>query len=120
MNRNHNRSRLRISGVAFALTANLLTATMASMAAYSLQLSGLTEVIVSLAGPVLAGVSTALYTGSRGGMHSFIGGMLSIPILAYVVFANDWRLAILAGSVCALAGALTEKLSAIYRSDGGQ
>jgi hypothetical protein len=116
MSHNNAAPRLRISGIVFAIAANLLAATLASMAARSMQFSGAAELIVTLIGPMLAGFATCLYIGIRGGMHAFIGGMLSVPILAYFVFPGDWRLAILSGAICALIGAFTEKLTTAHNS----
>ena len=45
-----------------------------------------------------------------------IGGMASVPVLAFAVFGPDWQLAVLAGAFCALGGALTEILLRQRRS----
>jgi len=56
----------------------------------------------------MAGVLTALYVRQRGGMHAFIGGLLSIPILALFILPGLWQTAILCSAFCILGGALAE------------
>ncbi len=94
---------LQWSGVLFALAANLLLVTASGMALAS---SG--TIVSTLVAPLVAGALTAFYTRQRGGMHAFLGGMISIPILGGVIFAGLWQLAILAGAFCTLGGAITE------------
>ena len=63
--------------------------------------------------PVLAGVLTAFYVSQRGGIHAFLGGLLSMAPLGLFIFnnfTNPWQLAIFAMSFCTLGGAATELL----------
>jgi hypothetical protein len=53
-------------------------------------------------------VLTAFYVRQRGGVHAFIGGLLSIPILALFILTGLWQTAILCGAFCTLGGAITE------------
>ena len=64
--------------------------------------------LTGIAAPLLAGGLTAYYTGVRGGIHAFSGGLLSIPIFGLFVFPNAWQLAIFAGAFCTLGGAIME------------
>ena len=64
--------------------------------------------LATLVAPVVAGTATALYVKKRGGIHAFIGGLISMPILTYLVFGGVWQFGIFAGAFCGLAGALTE------------
>ncbi len=99
---------LRWSGILFALVANLLFVYLADRLVYALGVSATFEVLATLAAPILAGVATAVYVRVRGGVHALIGGMLSIPLLAFLVFAGVWQFALLAGAFCGLGGALAE------------
>ena len=101
------------TGVIFALAANLLLSTVAAMllersasgAAYSFWF------VPALITPLLAGCLTALYIRQRGGIHAFLGGMLSVPLLGIYIFAGNWPLALFAGSFCTLGGTLTERIT---------
>jgi hypothetical protein len=64
--------------------------------------------VLRLLAPLVAGLMTALYVRQRGGIHAFIGGMITIPLLALLVFYGNWQSALLAGALCALAGAIGE------------
>ncbi len=71
---------IRLTGVLFALAANLLLTTgrhcrtpAAGQPDY--------EIIATLVAPFIAGLLSALYARQRAPMHAFIGGMLSVPIL---------------------------------------
>ena len=66
------------------------------------------EVLATLVAPLTAGVLTALYAKGRGGMHAFLGGLLSVLPLMLFVFGGVWQLAVYAGCFCTLGGALTE------------
>ncbi len=92
----------------FALAANLLLVTVADSMAEQLQWRGNLESIAVICGALLAGGFTAFYVRQRGGIHAFIGGMISIPLLGLVILAGAWQLAILAGAFCTLGGAITE------------
>jgi hypothetical protein len=101
------------TGVIFALAANLLLSTVATMllgrlasdAAYSFWF------VPVLITPLLAGYMTALYVRQRGGIHAFLGGMISVPLLGIYIFSGNWPLALFAGSFCTLGGTLTERIT---------
>jgi hypothetical protein len=99
---------LRWTGILFAFAANLLLVTLADMLVRRLGGSLNAELLATVVAPLLAGVATALYTDARGGMHAFLGGLLSLPLLGWVVFAGLWRWAIFAAAFCTLGGAFTE------------
>ena len=99
---------IRATGILFALAANILLVTAADTAVRRVGLPLSYEALATLVAPVIAGVATALYVKQRGGIHAFIGGLISIPILTYLVFGGIWQFGILAGAFCGLAGALTE------------
>ncbi len=101
---------IRVTGVLFALAANLLLTTGADIVVRRLQVSLDYEIIATLVAPFIAGVLSALYVRQRGAVHAFIGGMLSIPLLALYVFALNWQFAAFAGAFCGLGGAMTEIL----------
>lgn len=94
---------LQWSGVLFALAANLLLVTVADMA-----LPQVGAIVSGIAAPLIAGALTARYTQQRGGMHAFLGGMISIPILGGILFPGLWQMATLAGAFCTLGGTITE------------
>ncbi len=96
------------TGVLFALAANLLLVTVADSGAEQWQLGGRFEMLAVMIGALLAGSFTAFYVRQRGGIHAFIGGMISIPILGLFILAGVWQIAIFAGAFCTLGGALTE------------
>ncbi|NJN80987.1 MAG: hypothetical protein HC802_00985 [Caldilineaceae bacterium] len=100
---------LRWLGVLFALAANMFLVTLANMLVVNLQLSGYFEILATLVGPFLAGIATALYVGQRGGIHAFLGALISVPLMAAYVFNGVWQFAVFAGAFCALGGALTER-----------
>lgn len=99
---------IRATGILFALAANVLLVTGADMLVRRLGLPLSYEALATLVAPVIAGVATALYVRQRGGIHAFIGGLISMPILTYLVFGGVWQFGILSGAFCGLAGALTE------------
>ncbi|CAN5741355.1 hypothetical protein BH10CHL1_BH10CHL1_27390 [soil metagenome] len=96
------------TGILFALAANLLLVTVADGGAEQLQLSGSLESIVVIVGALLAGIFTAFYVRQRGGIHAFIGGVISIPLLGLLILVGAWQLAILAGAFCTLGGTISE------------
>ena len=96
------------TGVVFAFAANLLLTTVADIVAARLPFGFNSEILATLVAPLLAGILTAVYVKQRGGMHAFLGGMLSVPVLAIFVFTQNWQFAILSGSFCTLGGSLTE------------
>ena len=65
-------------------------------------------VVLRLLGPIVAGVLTAFYVRQRGGIHAFIGALITLPLMALFVFHGNWQSAVLAAALCALAGALSE------------
>ena len=102
------RPQLRWTAILFALAANLLLTTGAHILVTSLQFSTDYEILATVIGPFVAGSLTALYGQQRGGMHAFIGGALSVPLLMIYVFPGLWQLAVFAGAFCTLGGASTE------------
>lgn len=104
-----NRPPLRPAGIIFALAANLLLVTLALLAGSvsgvgSGLLAGLT-----LAAAIIAGLATAAYVGQRAAIHTALGGLLSVPVLAlFVLPGNNWSFAILAAAFCTVGGILGE------------
>lgn len=98
------------TGVIFAIACNMLLVTVVDLAIRDRGLAVTLAVALRLLAPIVAGVLTAYYVRQRGGIHAFIGGMISIPLLAFLVFQGNWQSALLAGALCALAGALAEVL----------
>lgn len=99
---------LRWEGALFAFATNLMLVTVLTGLVQTLNLSIEFETIATLAGPLLAGVLTALYVRQRGGMHAFLGGMLSVLPLTFFIFQGSWQPALYAGAFCTIGGALTE------------
>lgn len=99
---------LHLSGIIFALAANLLLPTTMDVLVAGLELGNLFWWLVSVVAPLGAGALTASYTRERGGMHAFIGGIISVPVLALFIFTGQWQVALLAGAFCTLGGTLTE------------
>ncbi|MBE2237082.1 MAG: hypothetical protein IAE81_04790 [Caldilineaceae bacterium] len=95
-------------GVLFAFAANTFLVTVLTRFVQTLTLPIEYEVIATLLGPLLAGVLTALYVRQRGGMHAFLGGMVSVAPLVLFVFLGSWQPALYAGAFCTIGGALTE------------
>ena len=98
------------TGVLFALACNMLLVTVADLVIRDQELGVNLAVVLRLLAPVVAGLLAALYVRQRGGIHAFIGGMITIPLLALLVFRGNWQSALLAGALCALAGAVSEVL----------
>jgi hypothetical protein len=98
------------AGILFALAANLLMVNLADRLARSLSADLTYELLATLVAPLLVGAATAWYVKRRGGIHAFIGGVISIPLLALTVFEGNWGFAMIAGAVCGMAGAVTEIL----------
>jgi hypothetical protein len=101
---------LKWTAVLFALAANMLLVTVTNSLVQSMQWPTEFEVLATLVAPLVAGILTALYARSRGTMHAFLGGMLSILPMAVFVFNGVWQLAVFAGCFCTLGGGLTEIL----------
>lgn len=95
-------------GVLFAFAANMLLVTVGTGLVQTLRLPIEFESIATLAGPLLTGVLTAVYTGQRGAMHAFLGGMFSVLPLTFFVFQGAWQPALYAGAFCTIGGALAE------------
>ena len=95
---------IRWTGILFAFAANILLVTALSSFLPTGDISDLATIV----GPILAGVVTAIYVGQRGGMHAFIGGLISIPVLALFIVSGDWQAAVIAGAFCGFGGSLTE------------
>ena len=103
---------LQLLGIVYAFSLNLLLVSVTYMMGISWRLDPglLLALIIGVA--AMAGVATTLYVGPRSGIHSFIGGLLSMPVLLLFVFPTNNLLylplvlpyAILAGSFCALGG----------------
>lgn len=100
---------LRPAGILFASAANLLMVTLGLLVGSGLSAGGGLLAGLPLAGSILAGLATAFYVGQRAAIHAMLGGLLSIPLLAYFVLPNtNWNYAILAAGFCALGGILGE------------
>lgn len=99
---------LKWTAVLFAFAANLLLVTVANNLVQALQWPPELEVLATLVAPFAAGVLTAFYARVRGGMHAFLGGLLSVLPLLLFTFGGVWQLAVFAGCFCTLGGALTE------------
>ncbi len=106
---------LRWTAALFAFATNMLLVTVTNGLVQTLGLPAEYEVLATLVAPLIAGALTALYAQYRGGIHAFLGGMLSILPLAVFIFNGAWQLAIFAGAFCTLGGALTELLQRRFR-----
>ena len=96
------------TGILFALAANLLLVTVVNMLVEQWQPQPALAMLITLLAALVAGGFTALYVRQRGGMHAFIGGFASTPILALFILPGLWQTAILCGAFCAVGGVLTE------------
>jgi hypothetical protein len=99
---------LKWNAILFAFAANILLVTVTNGLVQTLHWPPEMEVLATLVAPLLVGILTALYAQQRGGMHAFLGGMLSIPPLVIFIFNGVWQFAVFAGCFCTLGGALTE------------
>jgi hypothetical protein len=99
---------LRWTAILFALAVNMLLVTVFRGLVQVVGMPFELNVLDTMVAPLLAGVLTAFYAPYRGGMHAFLGGMLSIPLLAIFIFDGIWQFAIFAGAFCTLGGAITE------------
>ena len=104
------KSPLRWAGVLFALVVNMLLVTLADMIVARLAPASSMMILATAVAPLVAGILAALYVKQRGGAHAFLGGMLSAPLLTFLVFSGVWQFGLLAGAFCALGGAITEVL----------
>lgn len=98
------------TGVLFAFAANVLVVNVVQPLVGATTANLSFEALVTLVAPLVVGVATGLWVRRRAGMHAFLGGMLSIPVLAFTPFGGNWQFAILAGAFCAMGGILTELL----------
>ncbi|MEZ4622799.1 MAG: hypothetical protein R2867_45885 [Caldilineaceae bacterium] len=101
------RARLNWVGVLFGVALNLLLVTLADYLVLQLAPTTGLSVTVRLVAPLLAGLLTALYGEERYArlfgwpdQHSAVGALCSK--------LGAWQLSLLAGVLCALAGAVTE------------
>lgn len=98
------RGPIRPVGILFALAINIFLVSLTLFVAGSRGLDlNVTGALLGVAA-VAAGIATALYVPRRPAIHAFIGGALSIPLIALFVLEGNWRFAILAGAFCALGG----------------
>ena len=102
------RAPIQWAGILFALAANLLLVNVAHRLVAALTLDVAFEVVATFFAPLLVGAATAWYVRRRGGIHAFIGGMLSVPLLWATIFEGSWPFALIAGAMCGLGGSLTE------------
>lgn len=99
---------LQWTGVLFALAANLMLVTLVEVLSHQLGLGNWAWLLAGIAAPLLAGLLTARYTGQRGAIHAFLGGLISIPIIGLLILPDAWQFALFAGAYCTLGGAVTE------------
>jgi hypothetical protein len=114
---------IKWTAVLFAFASNMLLATLANSLVQTLHWPAEFEVLATLVAPLLAGGLTAIYARARGGMHAFLGGLLSVLPLMIFTFGGVWQLAVFAACFCTLGGALTEiymRRSGRQGSSGGQ
>ena len=96
---------LRLTGIVFAFALNLLLVSVVYLTGDAWALGAGPTLALTLIVAVVAGLATTRYVGPRSGIHAFIGGFLSSPILAlFVLPPGNWPLALLAGSFCAIGG----------------
>jgi len=100
------RTPLNWLGIFFAFAANMLVITVAGYLVDALIPTNRFAQPLIMISALLAGVATAYYVKSRGSMHAFIGGLISIPFLALISFDGAWQPAIVAGALCGMGGAL--------------
>lgn len=109
MNRTVNqRPPIRWMAILFAAALNMILVTIADYAIQQWALATMLSALIRIVAPLLAGVLTALYTGERGGIHAFAGGLLSVPLLAVLILPGAWRVSLLMGILCGFGGAFTE------------
>lgn len=99
--------RLQWRVIVFAFAANLLLFTLSNAVA-TFAFGPDAVLWASIVGPGLAGVLAAIMARQRGGMHAFIGGVASIPVMALFIIPGAWRTAIFAACFCTLGGAISE------------
>lgn len=94
--------------VIFAVALNMILVTLADLTINQLGLPVTASALIRLIAPFLAGVLTALYAVERAGVHAFLGGLISIPLLVTFVLPGAWPVSVLAGILCGMGGAVTE------------
>jgi hypothetical protein len=98
-----------VAGIAFAFAINLLLVSLVFVFFSSgWQIASDLLVGIALVVALFAGILTTWYVGPRSGIHAFIGGLLSVPVLGIFVIPGNWGIALLAGSFCAAGGILGE------------
>lgn len=107
-NRRAQRAPIQWAGILFALAANLLFVNLVHRLVQAQTLDVSFEFAATFVAPLLVGAATAWYVKRRGGIHAFIGGMISVPLLAMTVFDNSWAFALIAGAMCGMGGSLAE------------
>ena len=96
------------TGILFAFAANMLLVTGTDLLVRRMAPGMNANIAAAMIAPLVAGAATAFYVKRRGGIHAVIGGILSTPPLALIVFEGFWQPALFAGAFCGLAGACME------------
>lgn len=104
------RAPIQWTGVLFATAANLLLVNLAHRVVRAQTADPTWEMAATFVAPLLVGMATVWYVRRRGGMHAFLGGLLSIPLLAMTAFDGNWQFALIAGAMCGMGGSLFEIL----------
>ncbi|MBI3959142.1 MAG: hypothetical protein HY328_10055 [Chloroflexi bacterium] len=100
---------LRPTGIVFAFALNLLLVTLAIFVGSGLSADSGVLAGLPLAGSVVAGLATGFYIRRRAAIHAALGGLLSVPVLAFLILPGaNWSYAFLAGAFCAVGGILAE------------
>lgn len=102
---------IRWTGILFAAAMNVMLVSLAQLIVNRLGLSLNFELLATLIAPFTAGLLTHYYLRQRAGIHTFLGGLISIPILTFVTFGGIWQFGVLAGAICGLSGAAVEILT---------
>jgi hypothetical protein len=100
----------------FALAANLLLVTIASMMAERMPQFVLSPWLVFLVAPAGAGILTLLYVRRRGAMHAFLGSIIAAPIATAFVFQGLWQFAVYMVAASTLGASVAEMVS-IWREN---
>lgn len=99
---------LRITGIVFAFALNLFLVSVVHISAGNLGLLNSLWIAAALVAALVAGLVTTFYVRERSGIHAFLGGVLSVPVLAIFILGGNWSFALLAGSFCAVGGIVGE------------
>jgi hypothetical protein len=102
------RQPIQWAGVLFAIASNLLLVTIVDLMLSDGVLAARLTLALRLLAPIVAGILTALYARQRGGIHALIGGVITIPLFALLIFIGNWPFAALVGLLCAFGGAIGE------------